>query len=78
MIEKKIVQQLLDEITDDVDIDELEENAYEDDYYLMALRKLTNKKDEDFERKFLSEVMSLKTNYQGIEIHDYLFYNKII
>lgn len=57
-------------------------NIYEEDYYRMALRRilkhLYGKVDFKIERKFMAEVHSLKDHYTENEIHDYVFYNKII
>ena len=54
------------------------ELIYEEDYYIMALRNIFNGKNKKVEEQFLSEVYRLKEIYQGSEIHDYLFYDKIV
>lgn len=51
---------------------------YEEDYYRMALRRLLGKVDIDLEMKFLCEVHYLKDLYLDVEMHDYVFYNKIV
>jgi len=50
---------------------------YIDDYYRMALRRLLKRADYKLEQQFLSDVAQLKDLYTSIEIHDYIFYNKI-
>lgn len=51
---------------------------YQDDYYRMALRRLLKKADYKLEQQFLSDVAQLKDLYTSTEIHDYIFYNKIM
>lgn len=53
-------------------------SVYIDDYYRMALRVLLKKVDNELEFKFLSIVHHLKDIYTEVEIHDYVFYNKVL
>ncbi len=53
-------------------------SIYEEDYYLMALRRILKKVDSKLESVFLNEVNNLKDLYNEVEIHDYIFYNKIV